>query len=85
MRHCRYGINVSDVNEVIETAIGGKQASTIYEGERRFPLALRYPSTYRIILTLSKILFCTQPDGAQVLLRDLAEITLLEGPAQNVA
>lgn len=40
----RYGINVLDVNEVIETAIGGKQASTIYEGERRFPLVLRYPS-----------------------------------------
>ena len=43
----RYGINVSDVNEVIETAIGGKQASTVYEGERRFPLMLRYPDFYR--------------------------------------
>ena len=43
----RYGINVSDVNEVIETAIGGKQASTVYEGERRFPLVLRYPAPYR--------------------------------------
>jgi cobalt-zinc-cadmium resistance protein CzcA len=43
----RYGINVSDVNEVIETAIGGKQASTVYEGERRFPLVLRYPASYR--------------------------------------
>jgi len=42
----RYGINVSDVNDVIETAIGGKQASTVYEGERRFPLVLRYPAPY---------------------------------------
>jgi cobalt-zinc-cadmium resistance protein CzcA len=43
----RYGINVSDVNDVIETAIGGKQASIVYEGERRFPLLLRYPAPYR--------------------------------------
>jgi cobalt-zinc-cadmium resistance protein CzcA len=69
----RYGINVSDVNEVIETAIGGKQASTIYEGERRFPLVLRYPGPYIILHS---------PDGAQVLMRDLAQISLVDGPAQ---
>ena len=78
----RYGINVSDVNEVIETAIGGKQASTIYEGERRFPLVLRYPSTYRNNIDAIENIILHSPDGAQVLLRDLAEITLVEGPAQ---
>ena len=78
----RYGINVSDVNEVIETAIGGKQASTIYEGERRFPLVLRYPGPYRDNVDAISNIILHSPDGAQVLLRDLADISLVDGPAQ---
>ena len=78
----RYGINVSDVNEVIETAIGGKQASTIYEGERRFPLVLRYPGPYRNNVDAISNIILHSPDGAQVLLRDLADISIVDGPAQ---
>jgi cobalt-zinc-cadmium resistance protein CzcA len=78
----RYGINVADVNEVIETAIGGKQASTIYEGERRFPLLLRYPASYRSNVDAIQNIILHSPDGAQVLMRDLAEITVVDGPAQ---
>jgi cobalt-zinc-cadmium resistance protein CzcA len=78
----RYGINVSDVNEVIETAIGGKQASTVYEGERRFPLVLRYPASYRNKIDAIENIVLSSPNGAQVLMRDLAEISLVEGPAQ---
>ena len=70
----RYGINVSDVNEVIETAIGGKQASTVYEGERRFPLVLRYPASYRNKVDAIENIILHSPNGAQVLMRDLAEI-----------
>jgi cobalt-zinc-cadmium resistance protein CzcA len=78
----RYGINVSDVNEVIETAIGGKQASIVYEGERRFPLVLRYPAPYRDNVEAISGIILHSPNGAQVLLRDLAEISLMDGPAQ---
>jgi len=78
----RYGINVSDVNEVIETAIGGKQASIVYEGERRFPLMLRYPAPYRDKVDAIENIILHSPDGAQVLMRDLAEISLVDGPAQ---
>ena len=78
----RYGINVSDVNEVIETAIGGKQASIVYEGERRFPLMLRYPAPYRDNVEAISGIILHSPNGAQVLLRDLAEISLMDGPAQ---
>ena len=78
----RYGINVSDVNDVIETAIGGKQASTVYEGERRFPLLLRYPAPYRDNVDAISNIILHSPDGAQVLLRDLADIALVDGPAQ---
>ncbi len=78
----RYGINVSDVNEVIETAIGGKQASTVYDGERRFPLMLRYPAPYRDKVEAIENIILHSPNGAQVLMRDLAEISLVDGPAQ---
>ena len=78
----RYGINVADVNEVIETAIGGKQASIVYEGERRFPLMLRYPSSYRDKVDAIENIILHSPDGAQVLMRDLADIALVDGPAQ---
>jgi cobalt-zinc-cadmium resistance protein CzcA len=43
----RYGLNVSDVQEVIAIAIGGKQAGQIFEGDRRFPLILRFPEELR--------------------------------------
>jgi cobalt-zinc-cadmium resistance protein CzcA len=78
----RYGINVSDVNEVIETAVGGKQASLIFEGERRFPLVLRYPSYFRNNIDVIQNIILYSPNGVQVLLRDLAEISIVEGPAQ---
>jgi cobalt-zinc-cadmium resistance protein CzcA len=78
----RYGINVADVNEVIETAIGGKQASIVYEGERRFPLVLRYPSFYRDKVDAIENIVLHSSDGAQVLMRDLADIALVDGPAQ---
>ncbi len=78
----RYGINVSDVNDVIETAVGGKQASLIFEGERRFPLVLRYPSYFRNNIDVIQNIILYSPNGVQVLLRDLAEISIVEGPAQ---
>jgi cobalt-zinc-cadmium resistance protein CzcA len=43
----RYGLTVSEVQEVIEIAIGGKQAGQIFEGDRRFPLILRLPEDLR--------------------------------------
>jgi len=78
----RYGINVSDVNDVIETAVGGKQASLIFEGERRFPLVLRYPSYFRNNIDVIQNIILYSPNGVQVMLRDLAEISIVEGPAQ---
>jgi heavy metal efflux system protein len=44
----RYGLNVADVQEVVEAAMGGKVAGKIYEGDRRFDLAVRLPEAYRV-------------------------------------
>lgn len=78
----RYGMNVSDVQDLIETAIGGKAATEIYEGERRFQATVRLPAAFRDnIETVRNILIAT-PSGAQANLSDLARINLVEGPAQ---
>ena len=78
----RYGINVADINDVIETAIGGRVATDVYEGERRFALQLRYPETFRNSPGAIEDLLMDSPNGAVVRLGDLARIQVLDGPAQ---
>jgi cobalt-zinc-cadmium resistance protein CzcA len=78
----RLGINVSDVNDLIETAVGGKQATEIFEGERRFPGVVRLPESFRNnVESISNILI-TAPSGAQARLADVANIKVSDGPAQ---
>ena len=78
----RYGLNVADVHDVIETAIGGKQAAEIYEGERRFAGVVRLPLAFRNDVATIRSLLVTAPNGAQVALENLARIEVLDGPAQ---
>ena len=78
----RHGINVADINEVIETAIGGKVSTTIYEGERRFSAVVRFPASFRSTPESIGQILLKSPNGALVRLEDLAEIRLLDGPAQ---
>lgn len=78
----RFGINVEDVNDVIEIAVKGRDATLVYEGERRYVAVVRFPEAYRNnIESISNILL-TSPSGAVVPLKDLASITLADGPAQ---
>lgn len=78
----RYGINVSDVHDVIEMAIGGKVATQIYEGERRFEGSVRLLERFRDDGEAIRRLLLPTPGGAQVSLDSLADIRLIEGPAQ---
>jgi cobalt-zinc-cadmium resistance protein CzcA len=78
----RYGLNASDVNDVIETAIAGKSATEIYEGERRFQAVVRLPEQLRnSVQDIREILVAT-PAGVKLPLQDLADIRVMEGPAQ---
>ncbi len=78
----RYGINVADVQEIIETAIGGKAATQVFEGEKRFDVLLRFPEDKRnSIETIGNILV-NSPGGAKVPLSQLADVRLVEGPVQ---
>ncbi|MCB5191303.1 efflux RND transporter permease subunit [Methylobacillus arboreus] len=78
----RHGINASDVHDVIETAIGGKIATEIYEGQRRFSAAVRYPEGFRDNIEAISNILITSPNGSRVALRDLANIEVRDGPAQ---
>ena len=78
----RHGINVSDVQDLIETAIGGKIATEIYEGERRFSAAVRFPTEFRNNVDAIGQMLVTSPNGSRVALRDLARIEVRDGPAQ---
>lgn len=78
----RMGLNVADINDVIETAIGGKVASQVFEGEKRFEAVVRMPENYRnSVETISNIII-TSHSGAQARLADVAKVRVADGPAQ---
>src|SRR5450830_657567 len=78
----RHGINVADVHSLIETAIGGKEVTTLYEGERRYNVVVRFPAAARQSAEAIGNTLLTTPDGAQVPLYSVARIELVDGPAQ---
>jgi cobalt-zinc-cadmium resistance protein CzcA len=78
----RQGINASDLHDIIETAIGGKVATEIYEGQRRFSAAVRFPEGFRNDIDSIGNILVTSPNGSRVALRDLANIEIKDGPAQ---
>ena len=75
----RYGLNVSDVEGVIEMAIGGRAVTTMFEGERRFDITVRYtPEARRDVPSVGHILV-KSPDGSRIPLSDLAKIEIVDG------
>ena len=81
-RIARYGINIREVQDVIETAIAGKSASTLYEENRSFDIVVRLPEERRDSPDLIGNILVRSPEGADIPLGQLAKITLTEGPAQ---
>jgi len=78
----RHGINVADVQAVVETAVGGKTITRIYEGERYFDLQLRYPQNRRDSVERIGDILVRAPDGVRIPLSQLAVISMSEGPVQ---
>ena len=77
----RYGLNAADVNDIVETAIAGKSATEIYEGERRFQATVRLPTLLRDSVADIRELQISSPDGLRIPLKELASIKVVEGPA----
>jgi|CXWL01.1.fsa_nt_gi cobalt-zinc-cadmium resistance protein CzcA len=78
----RYGINVAEITEVIEAVGGGIAAGEVFEGQWRFPIMVRFPDDRRTDMDTIAALWVTAPDGSRIPLRDLADIRIVEGPAQ---
>jgi cobalt-zinc-cadmium resistance protein CzcA len=77
----RHGINVADVQEVIELAIGGRAVSTMFEEDRRFDIVVRYVPEARSTLTEIGNIVVPTADGGRIPLARLAEIRVVEGPS----
>jgi len=78
----RYGINVADVQDVVEMAIGGKEASRVYEGQKVFGLAVRFPEEARDDVEPIKSILIATSTGEAVPLGEVAMVSVSEGPAQ---
>jgi cobalt-zinc-cadmium resistance protein CzcA len=78
----RHGLNVADIHDVIEAAIGGRTATSIFEGERRFEAVVRLPEKFRDNMETIRDLLVNSPNGALVALENLAQISVVDGPAQ---
>ncbi|WP_455371831.1 efflux RND transporter permease subunit, partial [Petrachloros mirabilis] len=78
----RYGINVADVQQVIETAVGGKPATRVLEGERRFNVTVRFPEQTRNSPEAIGNILIESPSGSLIPMGELAKISLRDGPAQ---
>ena len=76
----RYGINVADVNDVIETAFGGNEVGQLYEGQRRFGIVVRYPVEYRSSVEAIRSSTLRTSDGTLVPLSAVARIELQDSP-----
>ena len=76
-----YGINTADANSVIEMAIGGKAATQLYEGERKFDVRLRYQHEFRASQESIENLMVPTNDGSKIPLKEISTIRTLTGPA----
>ena len=78
----RYGLNVEDVNDLVESVVAGKEVGQVFEGERRFDLVVRMNESSGRNIESIKALLLTSPSGSRVPLSEVAEVELVEGAAQ---
>jgi len=79
-RIARYGLNVADVRQAVETAVGGVTASEVLEGPRRFPVVVRFPDALRANAGAIGGLLLTAPAGERVPLARVADLRETQAP-----
>jgi cobalt-zinc-cadmium resistance protein CzcA len=75
----RYGLNVADVNALIETAVGGTAATQVVQGERTFDLVVRLQAPYRESIDAIKNILIATPDNQHLPLSEFADIKVSKG------
>ncbi|MBE7175409.1 MAG: efflux RND transporter permease subunit [Mucilaginibacter polytrichastri] len=76
-----YNVNIADANAVIEMAVGGKSATQLYEGERKFDIRLRYQHEFRDTQDKIQNLMVPTQNGSRIALKEISEIKTITGPA----
>lgn len=76
-----YGVSIADANTVIEMALGGKAATELYEGERKFDVRIRYAKDFRNTQEKIQQLRVPTQDGTRIPISEIATIRTLTGPA----
>ena len=75
----RYGLNVADINGLIEAAVGGAAATQVVQGEKQFDLVVRLEQQFRDNPEAIRNLLVAAPDGSQIPLKELADIRVQNG------
>ena len=78
----RFGINVSDVQDAIETATGGKAVSSVLKGEERYDLVVRYQPQYRTTIEQIENIRLLAPSGERVSLGQLCDVAIRDGASE---
>lgn len=78
----QYGLNISDVNTILNTAYAGGYAGVIYEGEKRFDMVVRIPKDSTTDADVLKSLLIPLPSGKQIPLSEIADVNFKSSPSQ---
>jgi cobalt-zinc-cadmium resistance protein CzcA len=78
----RHGINVADVQDAVETAVGGKAVSQVLQGEQRYDLVVRYQAAYRETKEAIENIRLLSPSGERVSLAQLAKVEVRDGASE---
>lgn len=78
----QYGLNIADVNRILNTAYAGGTTGVVYEGERKFDLVVRIPKDGNTDIDALKALLIPTPTGNQIPLNEIAEVTFKTAPSQ---
>ncbi len=78
----QYGLNISDVNRIVNAAFAGEASGMVYEGEKRFDLVVRLSGDKRKNLADVQNLLIATPNGTQIPLSTVANVEIVEGPNQ---
>ncbi|MGH9712522.1 MAG: efflux RND transporter permease subunit [Candidatus Acidiferrales bacterium] len=78
----RFGINVADIQDAIQTAVGGNAVSQVLQGEQRYDLVVRYPSPYRNTKEAIQNIRLLTPSGERVSLGQLCKIEVRDGGSE---
>ncbi len=78
----RYGLNISDVQDAVETAVGGKAVGQVLKGEERYDLVVRYDAPFRSTMEEVENIRLLAPSGERVALSQLCDVGVLDGASE---